>query len=383
MKVTVVGAGIMGMSVAWALERDGHQVTVYEQGEIPNPLGSSVDQQRLIRFPYGSELGYTRMVADAYRAWEQLWRDLGKQLYIETGTLVLAPAGQNWAHDSAANLDKLGISVQWLETQELQRTFPLLRFDGVESAFYLDSGGVLLAEEIIATMLQYLDKKGVKFHTQTLVREVDLENAQIVLENGNRVNADILIIAAGPWVERLLLDFSQRVTPSRQVLVYLRSPADKIGQWAKIPMVLDIDPKCGFYLVPPVAGTNIKAADHSFTLTGNPDCDRIAMEEEARTIYQLCQQRLQDFDHYQLQNARTCFYTVAPQEHFIVESRGKSWLMSGFSGHGFKFGALLGLAVAETIAGHRTPEQLSHWAAGNISYPGASHFFKNTQTLEG
>ena len=109
-------------------------------------------------------------------------------------------------------------------------------------------------------------------------------------------------------------------------------------------MVLDIDPKCGFYLVPPVAGTNIKVSDHSFTLTGNPDCDRIAMKEEALTIYQLCQQRLQDFDHYQLQNARTCFYTVAPQEHFILESRGKSWLMSGFSGHGFKFGALLGLA---------------------------------------
>ena len=367
MKVTVVGAGIMGMSVAWALERDGHQVSVYELGEIPNPLGSSVDQHRLIRFPYGSELGYTRMVADAYWAWEELWSDIGKQLYIQTGTLVLAWAGQKWPHDSAINLEKLGISVQWLETQDLQRTFPLFKFDGVESAFYLDSGGVLLAEQIIAAMLQYLDNQGVQFHTQTLVREVDPENAQIVLENGNKVNADILIIAAGPWVKRLLPDFSHRVTPSRQVVVYVRSPTDKISQWVKTPMILDIDPKCGFYLVPPVAGTNIKVSDHHFSLTGNPDCDRIAMKEEVDTIYQLCQQRLQDFDHYQLQNARTCFYTVAPQEHFIVESRGKSWLMSGFSGHGFKFGALLGLAVAETIAGYRTPEKLSQWAAGNIS----------------
>ncbi|MBH8564135.1 FAD-dependent oxidoreductase [Nostoc sp. CENA67] len=367
MKVTVVGAGIMGMSVAWALKRDGHQVSVYEQTEIPNPLGSSVDQHRLIRFPYGNELGYTRMVADAYWAWEQLWSDLGKQLYIQTGTLVLASAEQNWIRDSAINLQKLGISVQWLETQQLQRTFPLFRFDDVKSAFYLDSGGVLLAEQIILAMLQYLDKKGVKFHTYTPVREVDLENAQIVLENGLSVNADILVIAAGPWVERLLPDFNQRVTPSRQVIVYLRSPANKIGQWAKTPMVLDIDPECGFYLVPPVAGTNIKVGDHRFTLTGNPDCKRVAMEEEARIIYQLCQQRFADFDHYQLQNARTCFYTVAPQEHFIIESRGKSWLMSGFSGHGFKFGPLLGLGVAVAIAGCCTPEQISHWAAGNIT----------------
>ena len=208
MKITIVGAGIMGMSVAWALERDGHQVSVYEQGEIPNPLGSSVDQHRLIRFPYGRELGYTRMVTDAYRAWEQLWSDLGKQFYIQTGTLVLASPGQNWADDSAKNLEQLGISVRWLETQELQRTFPLFRFDGVDSAFYLDSGGVLLAEQIIAAMLQYLNKKGVKFHTQTLVKEVDLENARIALENGDQVNADILIIAAGPWVGRLLADFN-------------------------------------------------------------------------------------------------------------------------------------------------------------------------------
>ncbi|MBW4565968.1 MAG: hypothetical protein KME32_33805 [Mojavia pulchra JT2-VF2] len=68
-----------------------------------------------------------------------------------------------------------------------------------------------------------------------------------------------------------------------------------------------------------------------------------------------------------MQNARTCFYTVTPQEHFIIESTGKSWLMSGFSGHGFKFGALLGLGVAVAIAGCCTPEQLGHWAAGNIS----------------
>ncbi|MDM9382749.1 hypothetical protein QUB80_18820 [Chlorogloeopsis sp. ULAP01] len=64
-----------------ALYRDGHQVTVYEQGKLPNPLGSWVDQHRLICFPYGRELGYTRMVFDAYWAWKQLWADLGKQLY--------------------------------------------------------------------------------------------------------------------------------------------------------------------------------------------------------------------------------------------------------------------------------------------------------------
>ena len=49
MKVTVVGAGIMGLSAAWALSRRGHDVTVLDQGPVPNPRGASVDQHRLIR----------------------------------------------------------------------------------------------------------------------------------------------------------------------------------------------------------------------------------------------------------------------------------------------------------------------------------------------
>jgi sarcosine oxidase len=43
LKTIIIGGGIMGLCSAWALRRAGHQVTLYEQGPIPNPLGSSCD----------------------------------------------------------------------------------------------------------------------------------------------------------------------------------------------------------------------------------------------------------------------------------------------------------------------------------------------------
>src|SRR5690242_10146212 len=69
--IAIVGAGIMGLAAAWALAKRGVRVSVFEQYAIPNPLGSSVDQHRLIRYPYGSEAGYTRMNDAAFAAWDR------------------------------------------------------------------------------------------------------------------------------------------------------------------------------------------------------------------------------------------------------------------------------------------------------------------------
>jgi glycine/D-amino acid oxidase-like deaminating enzyme len=62
--------------------------------------------------------------------------------------------------------------------------------------------------------------------------------------------------------------------------------------------------------------------------------------------------------------AKTCFYSVAPGERFIAEPLERAWVLAGFSGHGFKFGALIGEAIAETLDGARTASAMTVLAAG-------------------
>lgn len=374
MKIAIVGAGIMGLSAAWALTRDGHQVSVFEQGPIPNPRGSSVDEHRLIRHPYGAERGYTRMIRDAYAAWDLLWSDLGRRHYAPTGTLVL-DRGDRWTAATAEALAAEQIPFRRLDAGDLVAGFPLLTTDGLEGGFLLQTGGTLFAGDIVADLARHLGTRGVGVSEQTPVREIDAERGRLTLASGAVVEADIVVVAAGPWAPRLLPALKPRVTPSRQVIVYLEPPAERAAQWQTHPMILDIDPNAGFYLVPPRrradgSASGLKIGDHSFTLSGDPDRDREASGDEANLLIRQVGQRLRDIGRYGLREAKTCFYDVTADEHFVCEPAGsRGWVLSGFSGHGFKFGAVIGLELARTLRGERSSAAFSAWAAGVLQDP--------------
>jgi glycine/D-amino acid oxidase-like deaminating enzyme len=226
-KVTVVGAGIMGLASAWSLLRRGHAVTLVEQKEIPNPDGSSVDQHRLIRYPYGAAAGYTRMVAEAYAHWEQLFADIGERLYVETGSLVLAtrrrPLGARFRRLPARARTFTGMAL----ARGARRALSAAALEGVQSAFHLASGGVLLASRIVAALARQLRERGARLLTGVAVREIDWDGASVTLADASQLRADALVLAAGAWAPRLVPELlATRVTPSRQVAAYLKPPAD-------------------------------------------------------------------------------------------------------------------------------------------------------------
>ncbi|MEA2754370.1 MAG: hypothetical protein QOJ54_659 [Aliidongia sp.] len=367
MKISIVGAGIMGLGTAWALERLGHQVTIFEQGPIPNPLASSHDSHRLIRFPYGDKAGYMRMVGDAFAVWQRLWADLGETLYCETGTLALASGTTRWFRDSAEALAQAGHTIERLDAAALAQRFPLLRAESVAEGFYLPSGGVLLAGRILEALARRLAGLGVELRLNTPVRSIDPDRGWVTLSDGGVVGADAVLVAAGPWIARLVPSLRRRVTPSRQILAYVEPPVSFAAAWRDMPMLLDIDAESGFYAVPPVAGTGLKFGDHRFVLGGDPDLDREARADEAESLLDSCRSRLRQGDRYQITRLKTCFYTVEPNERFIVEPLGiAGWVMSPCSGHGFKFGPLLGSAVAGAIDSGEAGD-ITLWAAGETA----------------
>lgn len=366
MKAIIVGGGIMGLSVAWALARNGHAVELFEQGPLPNPLASSMDEHRLIRHPYGDQVGYARLIDDAYAAWDLLWGDLGQRLYAATGTLALTGNGADWAERSAAALAAIGKPMTELPVADLRNRFPQIEAHGVERAFWMESGGVLFAQDIVVALARYLTgQPHVRLYPHTPVRSVDLEQGRVVTATGAVHAADVVVVAAGAWINRLLPGFGQRLVPSRQTVIYFDLPADARAAWAQGPMIIEKTGDVGLYLVPPMEGRGLKVGDHEFSRSGDPMDEGTASEDDIRPLLARCRSLLRGFDQWRTDRLKICFYTVTDDERFVVEKpAANGWIMSPCSGHGFKFGALMGLELARTLVSGRDAAAHARWAAG-------------------
>jgi glycine/D-amino acid oxidase-like deaminating enzyme len=234
----------------------------------------------------------------------------------------------------------IGKPMTELRLADLPRHFPQLDTRGVERAFWTGTGGVLFARDIAAALARHLAQKpGARLHSDTPVRTVDLEQARVVVESGAIHDADIVVVAAGAWVGRLLPRLGRRLIPSRQIVAYFDLPGDQRAAWATGPMIIDKTGDVGLYLAPPAEGRGLKIGDHAFSLS-----------------------LLKGFERWRIDRLKSCFYTVTDDERFVVEKQGaRGWVMSPCSGHGFKFGAVMGLELAHTIVASRDPAAHARW----------------------
>jgi glycine/D-amino acid oxidase-like deaminating enzyme len=99
-------------------------------------------------------------------------------------------------------------------------------------------------------------------------------------------------------------------------------------------------------------------------LTEEPSCEA----EDVERLTRVAALAYRDFDSYAVLERKACYYTVTEDERFIVRPVGTAaWVLSACSGHGFKFGPLMGEIVASAVIGKRSAVDAARLAASDLA----------------
>ncbi|MFL5959271.1 MAG: FAD-dependent oxidoreductase [Gaiellaceae bacterium] len=314
MKVAVVGAGVMGCAAAWALRARGAEVTVHERFALDHDRGSSHGRTRIFRVAYPDPY-WIRFAQEAYAGWKELDPDL-LGLY---GLVELVP---DPAVTSARALHECRVPYRLLDRDEVRALGANLPAGW--TALHVADGGVVFAER---ARHAFLEAAGVEAETNRHVESTD------------ELDADVVVVTAGPWVRELVPDVP--VTVTRETVAYFAR------EGPPPPSIVDLNAETGghgmYSLHDPVHG--LKAGAHHAGAEADPDTDAGPDPAIVERIAAWVRERFPEVDPEPVE-AQTCLYTTTADERFVLERRGRVVVGSACSGHGFKFAPAVGSRLA-------------------------------------
>lgn len=357
-QVIIIGAGIIGLSTAYALLKRGvRQVIVLEQASIDHPHASSHGTSRLLRFEYGPDALYSKMVQLSLQAWQRLEQATRRTLYTPTGLLVLGTEDDNSTLPSYSILREMGQPIEHLSKHQSMQRFPQFATHTYDTVTYNSEAGILHASACLHTLKNLIIGLGGEIYEACRVTHLTHNSrVRIHLSSGGEYIADRVVVATGPWVHRLLGNMHLPVQLTRQYQVHFTGLSSSSFGINNFPAFIAQD-LYGFPLQPSCThGRNgqacLKAASHTFGTpvdindTSPPDEHLIA--QVVRKVRAL----LPALNHAQLAHIDSCIYDVTPDEDFIIDRLPhdpRTILATGFSGHGFKFGLLLGELLSSMV----------------------------------
>lgn len=351
-EVIIIGAGIVGASIAYHLTEAGCKDVLVLERESRLGLGSTGKSMGGVRAQFATAENI-RMSLYSIPFFAQFEEATGHPSgYKPHGYLFMAtrPSHLEYLRTNYALQVELGLkTVQFLSPEDIVRMVPLVRSDDLLGGTFCSTDGFVDPYSVMNGFLAKAQENGAALRRGVEVTAVSTAEGRVTGVRTNRgdISGRVVVNAAGPWAGLVAktAGFDLPIYPLRRMLV----PTEPFpGLPERVPMVIDMT--TGFHFRPEGIGLLMAWNDKEETPGFRTSFDPEFIEK----ILTHAVDRFPAFADLQVNRGRAWagMYAMSPDHHSILgEAPGLSgfYCANGFSGHGVMHSPATGRIVSDLI----------------------------------
>jgi sarcosine oxidase subunit beta len=361
--VVVVGAGIMGLAIAYHLARIGvANVSVVDRSYLCG--GASGRNGGGVRAQWSSEAN-VELMQESIRMCKDFANEMKINVWFrQGGYLFLARSEEKRrALESSVKVQNgCGLPTYMLSPHEAQRIVPELDTDGIVAASYNGDDGVVFPWPFVWGFAQAAQKLGVEVSTFTNVIGFETTGSRIdgvvIEKNGTRstIKTNRVVNAAGAWSPEIakLIGIELPNKPHRHEIC----STEPLKPWLK-PLVADLSNS--LYFSQSTRGEIVGGIGIDRVPEGvNQESSHAFLGRYARALTSACPL----LGEVKVLRQWAGCYDVTPDANPIVgqvDGIDDFYQASGFMGHGFMMAPVMGKKIAEHIAAKTTSPMFERW----------------------
>jgi N-methyl-L-tryptophan oxidase len=357
----VVGSGSVGAAAGWYATQAGLKVLMIDRAHPPHSEGSHHGESRLIRHAYGEGARYVPMVLRAQQLWDELETAYGERIMHRSGIINLAPETSEFIRNVSQSAQAFSLNVETLSGEQVMARWPQITVPDGYTGIFEPQSGYLKSEVAVRQLIRLAREAGCAqlFNCGVDALE-ERDGLQHVHTADGTYSGRKLLLSAGTWVKTLLPELP--IAPVRKVFAWHQADG-RYSENNKFPaFTCEMPDGSHFYGFP---------ADNNALKIGRHDGgQRISAPEERKPFGSVKEDGSELFSFIRhflpgvgvCLRGEACTYDNTVDEDFIIDTLPGSpdrLIISGLSGHGFKFASVLGEIAAGFAQGKNTEFDLS------------------------
>jgi sarcosine oxidase subunit beta len=369
----VIGAGVMGASIAFHLAERGLKPAILERKTAAS--GATGYSSGLVRMHYDLAVE-AELTHVSYKHYYSDWkRRVGGECgFINTGFLkIVQREYEDKLRGNVANQQKIGINTSIITADEVRKLFPDLAADDFDFAAYEPDSGYADATLTTNSFIEAAKNHGATLIQNCEVTAIHSAGGKItgVSTNKGDFDAPIIVNAAGRWAKYIgsLAGVEVPLETWTHDVAFLHRPPS-LG---KFPTIID-DIISGYFR--PEGSALILAASEEDSLRGeSPEADdQTPSPTFLEKLIEQMVKRIPKIEESGLHSIHVGRDGLTPDQRAIYSAAGPDgfYLACGLSGTGFKTSPAAGASMAELILDGRpktvdiTPFRLERFAEGKL-----------------